>query len=399
MQVDGKGYQGLEMRVRGESETNQQTKRLELSVAQVAGSALAAVAAAVLASKLGVYGTIIGAGVVSVVATAGGTIFQHLFKRTGEQIREVTVQVHTRPRPDEASGAGPRRDTGQSARASPLLDPRHDATTVLPAVSRDPAATRIPPAGGDATQMLPRAGDATQLIPQAGEHTRPLGRAGDKTQLLGQVGPMPGAGPAASASTFGTGPDLGPESGSGSVAASGSQDGPDEFTDGTRHGTRMRGWKRPALGAAAVFALAMGAVTGVEWLSDGPVSNVWGGDDRGTTLSNSVSPRSAPRPDPAPSTSPSPDGSTGDGSTDGSATPDPDDSGSGGTGEPTPGTSEPGSTGGDKKPTPTPTPTPTKSGTGSPDPGSTGGAGDEGDSGTGAEDLGGAGQNGAGATP
>ncbi|MGX1880358.1 hypothetical protein [Streptomyces sp. NPDC055287] len=70
--------------------------RLDLSVAQVAGSAVAAVVAAVLASKLGVYGTIIGAGVVSVVATSGGTIFQHLFRRTGEQLREVTV--HAKPK-------------------------------------------------------------------------------------------------------------------------------------------------------------------------------------------------------------------------------------------------------------------------------------------------------------
>ncbi|MCX4723260.1 hypothetical protein ACIPW9_30155 [Streptomyces sp. NPDC090052] len=68
-------------------------RQLDLSVPQVAGSAFAAVVAAVLASQLGVYGTIIGAGLVSVVATCGGTIFQHLFRRTGEQIREVTVQV------------------------------------------------------------------------------------------------------------------------------------------------------------------------------------------------------------------------------------------------------------------------------------------------------------------
>ncbi|MFJ9032285.1 hypothetical protein ACIRQP_27900 [Streptomyces sp. NPDC102274] len=72
---------------------NRREQRLELSVPQVAGSALAAVAAAVLASRLGVYGTIVGAGVVSVIATCGGPVFQHLFRRTGEQIREVTVQA------------------------------------------------------------------------------------------------------------------------------------------------------------------------------------------------------------------------------------------------------------------------------------------------------------------
>ncbi|MFD8983500.1 hypothetical protein [Streptomyces sp. NPDC059564] len=62
--------------------------KLDLSVAQIAGSSLATVAAALLASKLGVYGTILGAGVVSVVATAGGPVIQHVFRRTGDQLRE-----------------------------------------------------------------------------------------------------------------------------------------------------------------------------------------------------------------------------------------------------------------------------------------------------------------------
>jgi hypothetical protein len=67
-------------------------KRLDLSVPQVAGSAVAAVVAAKLASYFGVYGTIVGAGLVSVVATCGGSVFQHFFSRTGEQLREVTVK-------------------------------------------------------------------------------------------------------------------------------------------------------------------------------------------------------------------------------------------------------------------------------------------------------------------
>ncbi|MEU6271818.1 hypothetical protein ABZ871_05245 [Streptomyces populi] len=74
-------------------------RRLDLSVPQVAGSAVAAVVAAKLASYFGVYGTILGAGLVSVVATCGGTIFQHFFRRTGEQIRDVTVPARPKPRP------------------------------------------------------------------------------------------------------------------------------------------------------------------------------------------------------------------------------------------------------------------------------------------------------------
>ncbi|MHC3451021.1 hypothetical protein [Streptomyces prasinus] len=65
--------------------------RIDLSVPQVAGSGVAAVLGAQLASSFGVYGTIIGAGVMSIVATCGGTVFQHFFKRTGEQLRVVAA--------------------------------------------------------------------------------------------------------------------------------------------------------------------------------------------------------------------------------------------------------------------------------------------------------------------
>ncbi|WP_345699296.1 hypothetical protein [Kitasatospora terrestris] len=77
-------------------------RRIDLSVTQVAASALAAVAGAVLASELGVYGTILGAAVVSVGATIGSAVFQHVFRRTGEQLRGV---VDRDPRP--GAGAGP----------------------------------------------------------------------------------------------------------------------------------------------------------------------------------------------------------------------------------------------------------------------------------------------------
>ncbi|MFE0423473.1 hypothetical protein [Streptomyces sp. NPDC058953] len=80
-------------------------RHLDLSVPQVAGSALAAVAAAVLASRLGVYGTIIGAGVVSIVATCGGSVFQHLFSRTGDQLRDsggLGRSGRRRPKADRA---------------------------------------------------------------------------------------------------------------------------------------------------------------------------------------------------------------------------------------------------------------------------------------------------------
>ncbi|WP_373302073.1 hypothetical protein [Streptomyces griseoviridis] len=80
--------------------------RIDLNVPQVAGGALAAVIAAKLASSFGVYGTILGAGVVSVVATCGGTLFQHFFRRTGEQLK--VRRTAEEPRPAEVpAAAGP----------------------------------------------------------------------------------------------------------------------------------------------------------------------------------------------------------------------------------------------------------------------------------------------------
>lgn len=155
------------------------TRRLELSVPQVAGSALAAIAAAVFASKLGVYGTIIGAGVVSVVATCGGTVFQHLFRRTGDQIREVSVQVKPRAR--------------QVYDSAPTPAPAPDDRSPQEAAARD------------------------------------------------------------------------------------------EFGGATMYGTRVRGWKRPVVAAAVVFAVAMLAITGYELAAGQDLS---GG--KGTTFSSVV---------------------------------------------------------------------------------------------------------------
>ncbi|MFI1536148.1 hypothetical protein [Streptomyces anandii] len=85
-------------------------RRIDLSVPQVAGSAVAAVVAAKLASYFGVYGTILGAGVVSAVAACGGPVFQHLFRRTGEQLRGAAT----------AAGPVPATVPARRAPASPL---------------------------------------------------------------------------------------------------------------------------------------------------------------------------------------------------------------------------------------------------------------------------------------
>ncbi|MFF5971523.1 hypothetical protein ACFY7C_08330 [Streptomyces sp. NPDC012769] len=260
--------QGLEMRHMPDTGTvpereakKDEKKRFDLSVPQVAGSAVAAVFAAKLASTLGVYGTIVGAGVISVIATCGGPLLQHLFKRTGEQMRGATV---TRPR-------------------------------------------------------LRRAGTLREAAPhEAAPHE---------------------------AASHGSGAD-------------------GEFGEPTTHGTRVRGWKRPAAGAAVVFLIAMGGITAYELTSGqdlsgakgtttfGSVVRGQGGGDEGADKGEERRPGGGGTP----SSTPSADTGRGDrGEPTGSGTPTPGgDSGTGtgtGTGSATP----------DPTSTPTPTPTPSRS--------------------------------------
>ncbi|WP_228988709.1 hypothetical protein [Streptomyces sp. DH8] len=337
-----------------ESDAEQKEKRIDLSLPQVAGSAVAAVAAAVAASQLGVYGTIAGAGVMSVVATCGGSVFQHFFRRTGEQIREVTVQVvhpegrqvtvHTK----ETTPAG--RRSAAERRTGPGPEPAEDATTVLPTVDPgavpevvpDAESTQLlaPVADPDRTQLLDLGDARTRMLrvpPPGGgpahgagtedDRTRMLRRDDDRTRLVPQGGTAPAA------------PD-------------------EEFGEGVTHGSRLRGWKRPALAAAAVFAVSMAGITVFEVVSGNDLS---GG--QGTTLTSVVrgGDRDSGPADPAPSGDTGRDGGADDrrpspGDSTGSAPAT--DGGDGGGTSPDPGTGT-----GSERPTTGPTPTPTPSGT------------------------------------
>lgn len=111
--------------------------RLDLNVPQVAGSAVAAVVAAKLASNLGVYGTIVGAGVVSVLGTCGGSILQHFFRRTGRQVQEVAVQARPGVRRIREQ-AWPRTDAARAADRATRTDGTA-RTRVLPEPAPEPA--------------------------------------------------------------------------------------------------------------------------------------------------------------------------------------------------------------------------------------------------------------------
>ncbi|MEU3703472.1 hypothetical protein AB0E82_14370 [Streptomyces anulatus] len=341
-----------------ESDTEPKERRIDLSLPQVAGSAVAAVAAAVLASQLGVYGTIAGAGVMSVVATCGGSVFQHFFRRTGEQIREVTVQVthpegrqvtvHTK----ETTPAGRR---GAARRSEP--EPAEDATTVLPTV--DP---------GTVPEVVPDAESTRLLRPVDTDRTQLLDLGDARTRML-RVPPGTDAGPGADADRTRLLPHAGDRTRMLPRAAADKADADDEFGEGVTHGTRLRGWKRPALAAAAVFAVSMAGITAFEMISGNDLS---GGE--GTTLSSVVRGGGDGDRDSGPA-EPTPSGDTGRDGEDGEQRPAPDSgTGSAPATDPGDGTSEspdPGTGTGGENPGTGSTPTPTPSGTGggtAPDP-------------------------------
>jgi hypothetical protein len=70
---------------------------LEVTGVQVAASTLASVSAAGVASLFGVHGTVIGAGVASVVATVGAAVYQRGLDRTSARLQEAPVAALVRP--------------------------------------------------------------------------------------------------------------------------------------------------------------------------------------------------------------------------------------------------------------------------------------------------------------
>jgi hypothetical protein len=70
--------------------------KLELSLPQITGGALAAASAAVASSWLGLAGTVMGAVLVSLVVSIGGALYTHSLQRSSNAIRESLPVVPIR---------------------------------------------------------------------------------------------------------------------------------------------------------------------------------------------------------------------------------------------------------------------------------------------------------------
>lgn len=80
---------------------------LDLSLTQLLGGALAAATGAALASRLGVAGTIIGAGAVSLFSAVGSAAYTQSLRRTRDRVRSAAQR--TRPDRPPRRPAPPRR--------------------------------------------------------------------------------------------------------------------------------------------------------------------------------------------------------------------------------------------------------------------------------------------------
>ena len=234
-------------------------RKLELSGVQVAASALAAVSSAVAASYLGVGGTVLGAGVGSVIATISTALYQHSLHRTNATTEEGCPGTQRGRAPDGESSAGSGRANGH-ARARP-----GPGSPASPTVSRrrHRSSTRTADSPRPAMAASPR-------------------RRTPKRQLAGTDG----------------------------TQAVESQ------------GRRQPRWGRLALAAAVVFGVALGSIAVVEAFVGGSVSSVVRGEDpHGSTLGGladrddkgeskpdtPTSPTPTPTDLPNPTTSPTPD--------------------------------------------------------------------------------------------
>lgn len=115
--------------------------KLNVSVVQVAGSALAAVTAAVVASSFGVAGTVIGAAVVSAVATAATSIYTSSLRRANDRLLTLQVlqgRVRRRPGPADIAvgGATGEKPTAATAVVVPAAEPPADHR--VPAIEARP---------------------------------------------------------------------------------------------------------------------------------------------------------------------------------------------------------------------------------------------------------------------
>ncbi|MFC4052162.1 hypothetical protein ACFOY4_20960 [Actinomadura syzygii] len=235
----------------------------DLSTTQLIASAAATGVAALGASYLGVYGTIIGAALMSVISTAGSAVGKHYLDQGREQLKELShVQAAVRRR-DAADHAAEAATSADPTRT--VAWPRHAAGLGFPFQGGDPSATRRGPSfqgGGDP--------NATRLDPSFG--------GGDPNAT--RFDPMLGGGDPNATS-------LDPvDAVAGSLAEEAGEEAVREVVRRSALQSTVEWakahWVKLVVSSAAVFAIVIGGITLYEATTGQPI----GKSDKGLTVTN-----------------------------------------------------------------------------------------------------------------
>lgn len=109
----------------------------DLSFAQVIAGALAAVTSMLLASQIGIYGSVIGVGVGSVVSAVASQLYKKFLQRSADKLRDLhpgeTLAMGAKDGAGE--GAGAKGDTAQGSRDGATARLDASETTALPTAS------------------------------------------------------------------------------------------------------------------------------------------------------------------------------------------------------------------------------------------------------------------------
>ena len=190
---------------------SKESRTIELSAPQILGGALAAASAAVASSWLGVAGTVLGAVVVSVVATVGTALYTHSLERSSKVLRQTlpieraTGRPLHRPRPRGATAAG--APPSRSRPRWPALAVSAAATCVLglalltsfEALVGKPASTLTGSSGGGGTTVSRLVGEASP--DSAVDTPRPDGEAATPRSTTPEPDPATPSSPEVPAAT------------------------------------------------------------------------------------------------------------------------------------------------------------------------------------------------------
>lgn len=163
---------------KGDKSGDKQGKRIELSVAQVAGAGVATLTAATAASYLNVYGTVIGTAVMAVLSTSATPVIQHWITRSGEQAKELAEKAKQTQDRNLVERPEPATEHGEEF----SFESPDDATRTmaLPTLGQNlPGQTLAHGFGNPADPARPHdpiTDEATALLPQASPEDPGLAR-------------------------------------------------------------------------------------------------------------------------------------------------------------------------------------------------------------------------------